>query len=279
MTRDDIQLCMEYWEIPLLESYIVKLEDAFEKELSKHQIARDYINVLIRSYAHCMLVMKEIVCLVKNGYPDGALARARRIYEDMMIAQYLNSHKADADFPRVIERYFDDQNIRAYDGLRKYYRSMKQEDKEKEYNKKLNKIIKKYCASKNFNKKKEEILTCNYWWATNSAMSFSTLSKCLDDEFAKLLYLRACYSIHAGAMGDVALLGRPYENGTKLYSGATYNGFSTPLQLSVSSICNLSEIVFENFGVPSPIPYRDFISLLQVYFKNATDEAKEQADA
>ena len=112
MTHHEIEQYLEYWQIPLLESYIEKLEEAFGNKISEITVERDFINVLMRSYPQCILVLKEVLCLIKNGYPDGALARARRIYENMIIAQYLNTHKNDADFSKVIERYFDDQNIR-----------------------------------------------------------------------------------------------------------------------------------------------------------------------
>lgn len=276
MTHHEIEQYLEYWQIPLLESYIEKLEEAFGNKISEITVERDFINVLMRSYPQCILVLKEVLCLIKNGYPDGALARARRIYENMIIAQYLNMHKNDADFSKVIERYFDDQNIRAYDGRKKYYRSMKQAGKADSCNRAINKIIRKYASGEKFHEKKKEILSNNYWWAKNSAMSFSRLSECLDDEYAQVLYVRACYSVHAGAMGDASLLGRPKTEEYRLYSGATYNGASTPLQLAVSSFANITETVFDNLGTESPVSTKEFIALLHTYFQNAADEMKAQ---
>lgn len=279
MTESEFQQYLEYWKIPLLESYIEKLEEGFGNQLSEVVIERNFINILIRSYPQCLLVMREILCLLKNGYPDGALARSRRIYENMIIAWHLNTHKTDADFSKVIERYFDDQNIRAYDGRKMYFRSMKQNGKADACNKAMNRIIKKYASGKNFDDKKKEILSNNYWWARNSAMSFSALSKCLDDEYAKVLYTRACYSIHAGAMGDVALLGRPKTETQHLYTCATYDGAAIPLQLAVSSLANITEVVFENFGIQSPVSGEEFLSLLQTYSKNSDEEMKERRNA
>ena len=107
-------------------------------------------------------------------------------------------------------------------------------------------------------------------------MTFSQLCKCLDDDYAHLLYTRACYSVHAGAFGDVALLGRPKLDGAHLYSGATHTGAAAPLQLAVSSFANITEVVFENFNVPSPVSNEDFISLLHTYLQNANEEMTEQ---
>lgn len=272
MTDDELELYLEYWKIPLLESYIEKLEEAFGNGISEIYIEQNFLNVLIRSYPHCILVLREVIILIKNGYPDGALARARRIYENMMIAQYLNTHKTDNDFDKVIERYFDDRIIRAYDGRKKFYRSMKQANKADVCNKKINKIIRKYASPNHFNEKKKEIISNNYWWAKNSPMSFSHFSECLDDEYAKCLYLRACYSVHAGALGDVALLGRPALEYLQLYSGGTYNGAAMSMLLSVSSFCNITKVMFENLKTPSPVSNEEFLALLHTYFKNCAEE-------
>lgn len=107
-------------------------------------------------------------------------------------------------------------------------------------------------------------------------MSFSKLSECFADEYAKTLYIRACHSVHAGAMGDAALLGRPKTQEYRLYSGTTFNGASIPLQLAVSSFANITDTVFENLGVESPVSTEDFITLLYVYFQNSAKEMKEQ---
>ena len=110
-------------------------------------------------------------------------------------------------------------------------------------------------------------------------MTFGKLSECLDDEYAKVLYIRACYAVHAGAMGDVALLGRPQTNSIYLYSGGTYNGAATPLELAVSSLANITEILFEQFGTSSPVSSKEFLSLLQTYIENNHEEIEEQQNA
>lgn len=276
MTDKEIVECMEYWRISLLEQYINKLEDAFEEEIKKHNIGKNFINILIRSYAHSFLVMKEIICLIKNGFPDGALARARRLYEEMVIALYMQNHKSDCDFDAVVERYFDDQDIRAYSGRIEYFKIFNNNVEIANCDTKICDIVKKHTSSsKKIDAKRREILSNNYWWANNNRMSFRKLSECLNDDYTKLLYLRACYSVHASAMGDIALLGRENPDGAKLYSGATYNGFSVPLLLAVYSLSVMSEIVFENFDIPSPIKNEDFAELIQLYFKHSAEENKE----
>ena len=275
MTTQEYNHYCEYWKIPLLEVYIDKLEDAFGNALSEIVIERNFVNVLVRAYPQCILVLKEVLCLLKHGFPDGALARARRIYENMVIAAYLHCHKGDADFPDVIDRYFDDQHLRAYYGRQRLFLSMKQDSKATDCNKAINRIIGKHTSQGKFQEKKKEILSNNYWWAKNRAMSFSKMSECIDDKYAKTLYLRACHSVHAGAMGDVALLGRPQTKEQCLYSGPTFDGASVPLQLAVWSFDNMTSIVFDALGVSSPVSNEDFSVLLETYFNNSAEEMKE----
>ena len=106
-----------------------------------------------------------------------------------------------------------------------------------------------------------------------------TWAKPSDTFWSSLTMTVAPSTIHAGAMGDVALLGRPQTEVQQLNSGATYNGASIPLQLAVSSLGNITEVVFENFEVPSPVSNEDFLSLLHTYFKNSAEEMKEQKNA
>ena len=108
----------------------------------------------------------------------------------------------------------------------------------------------------------------------HNGWGFTTI-RWIDDKYAKTLYLRACHSVHAGAMGDVALLGRPQTKEQCLYSGPTFDGASVPLQLAVWSFDNMTSIVFDALGVSSPVSNEDFSALLETYFSNSAEEMKE----
>lgn len=79
-------------------------------------------------------------------------------------------------------------------------------------------------------------------------MTFTKLEEEFDVPFLKLLHKRAHVAVHAGAMADNALLGRPNPNGNIVYTGSTMYGFSIPLLLSMSSFWNITEIVGGKLG-------------------------------
>lgn len=67
---------LKFWKIEELSEVVEVLEDAFGDTIEKYKSGLTYNDILIRAYAYAIIVMKEIVCLLSNGFPDGALARA-----------------------------------------------------------------------------------------------------------------------------------------------------------------------------------------------------------
>ena len=63
---------------------------------------------IVRLFARATLSMCEIYTLMNNGYPEGAFALSRQIYETIVLMDYLTKHKNDE---AMIERYFDDIEI------------------------------------------------------------------------------------------------------------------------------------------------------------------------
>lgn len=275
MTTEQLVQCVDVWRLPMLENIIMQLEDSFGAEIEKYKIKNDYNNVQLRSYAHGILVMKEILCLLKSGFPDGALARARRMYEQMIILLYMEIHKNDSDFEKMVDKYFDDHNIRAYFNQIEWLAQSKYEAQKQSCEQALHTIIQKYAPVGSEEKKLKSIMVNSYWWSGET--SFNKLSSCLNDPFAQILYRRACFSIHASAMGDFALLGRDNSEGENVYTGVTYSGFEAPLLLSLVSFNHMTDIVFENFHISKPLISKNINDLLEFYMsilfdKNKTDE-------
>lgn len=256
---------MEYWKLNDLKNIIVEFEDSFGTEIEKYKADVDYNNILIFSYARSIIIAKEILCLLNNGFPDGALTLARRLYEQMIILYYLENHKSDSNFQKVVERYFDDQNFRAYDSQVEWCDLYKNDSGKKIVKQKRYDIANKYLTKKNVDCQIKYMRTHNYWWTGDETMTFNKLSKCFDDPFAKILYRRACVSTHASAMGDFALLGRMNVDGNNIYTGATFYEFSAPLLLTTYSFYHSSKFVFCNFGIKKSIEKLEI--LMNYYMK------------
>lgn len=68
-------------------------------------------DVLTRLHAKGCLISREIVCLLKNGFPDGAHARWRALHEIAVTALFLARHEKD-----TTERYVSHEIIDSYKG-------------------------------------------------------------------------------------------------------------------------------------------------------------------
>ena len=63
---------------------------------------------IIRLFIRATLSMCEIYTLMNNGYPEGAFALSRQIYEAIVLMDCLAKYGSDE---AMIERYFDDIEI------------------------------------------------------------------------------------------------------------------------------------------------------------------------
>ena len=266
MISDDVN--KEYWRLLELENCVEVLEEAFGAGIEHYKTEENFATVQIRAYAYSIVVMKEIICLLKNGFPDGALARARRLYEQLMLIDFFNNRKLSDDFENLIKRYCDSQNISAYENRIALYDFFKDEELKKDAENKLSSLKEKY---KRYIK--EGSFAPSYWWTGNAKYkSFNSIQKEYDEPFAQILYRRACISTHASAIGDFAMLGRNNLNGEIIYTGRTQNGFSTPLILATLSYYEITSIVFVNLKITCPEVYLKLYELIQYYQETFFDE-------
>lgn len=266
----------EYWEINRLETDILVLEDIFGSHIGGHKSGVTFDDIQIRAYAHAIIVFKEIICLLRNGFPDGALARARRLYEQLIIYNYLNSQKEKPKFNDLITRYCDSQNINAYINLISLYDFFQDTAKKQEAKQKLSVYKNKYKRYKKHTQNRAYLP--DYWWTGDSRYdSFNKLQNLYNEPFAKIMYKRACISSHAGAMGDFALLGRP-DLDDHIYTGATFYGFSIPLLLATLAFYETTNMVFINLGIEFPEKEHTDLYELIKYYQNTFFEDKLPKD-
>ena len=256
-----------FWKIDELEQIVTALEHAFGEALSTQKNMRDYANIQIRAYAHAIIVMKEILCLIKSGFPDGALTLARRLYEQIVMLSFFEKRKNQADFDELVQRYYDSHTILAYTDQKLAADFFKNQKQSNNLRNKINKRKKKYTHLLPKNS-----YVPDYWWTGEQNIdSFGAMQKEYDNPFGKILYKRACLSTHVSAMGNFALLGRP-ELDRKIYTSATFSGHQIPLILSVYSFGDMSSIVFNNLQIQLPDNYEKLMELVHYYFTVWSDE-------
>lgn len=257
----------EYWRLPQLIDILSESMDLFANEVKKYHAERNYRHVLFVGYNKAILTMKEIITLLNAGYPDGALARARNVYEQMCVMMFLEKRKNDGEFSDLIERYNADLYIRYYSNMILWHTYFQQEEHRKRCQNEMDQLLAQYRSGKKDPKYKP------YWWAGKN--SFNELSNEVDMQLMKILYNRACLATHAGAMGDFALLGRG-ENleGNLLDSTETSKGFSVPLLLGFGSFAVLSQIVFSNLEIEAEKLWLLMEALIRYYQQEFAKEAQ-----
>lgn len=188
--------------------------------------------------------------MLVNGYPDGALSRAREVYEQMVIAFYINNNYSD----QLIKRYFADYELKVYKNRKLLYVKLK--DIVNIHKEKYQELENK-CQQKIDNLKQQYgKINGDYWWVLDNRInSFNDMQDNVGAELLLILYKRACISTHAGALGDTALLGRDNRKGSLLRTDQTWEGFEAPILLLFGSFDILTQIVFNHFKIDLPDGY------------------------
>ena len=81
---------IEKWKLNELVSVVDDLESTICDEVNKSNLKffHDYKSLLFFMAGKSVITMKEILCLVQCGYPEGALSIARNLYEQFIIAEF-----------------------------------------------------------------------------------------------------------------------------------------------------------------------------------------------
>lgn len=230
------------WDLNNWWQILISCEDIASKVAVKIKIGNNIDNVIIKNYTRIILSLREMYTLLLNGYPDGALSIARNIYEISIITQFI--YKNYISNKNLIDRYSVDQDVKAYRNKRELYKILINRGSEFDFLKEHQ----RECSQqlKNLEKSYGNIYA-EYWWANgvlnSKRISFRQIDLSVNnDKLLRVLYNRACISIHASSMGSVALLGRDNEKGDRLYSSHTEDGFEAPLLLGMISLENITDI-------------------------------------
>ncbi|MCH1962973.1 DUF5677 domain-containing protein [Clostridium perfringens] len=172
---------------------ILDFNSNFDKILGKS------INRIFRNY-------NEIVCLLKNGFPEAALARWRTLYENIIIVIYILMQD---DKERMANSYIENQEIIDLKNLKKYIEySEKSESELEKINIKVEDLDKE-----NLNKKVKD-----YSWSGKN--SFKEIQDSINIGDYYIYYATASWCIHSGNYKSLILL-ESYE-GDETYLRSKY---------------------------------------------------------
>ena len=196
---------------------------------------------IIRLFARATLSMCEIYTLMNNGFPEGAFALSRQIYEAIVLLDYLTTHKDDKE---MIERYFDDIEITKIETQIKI-KEYAQEEKNSAEDA-LNAYAKKYFNFCNTNNQFSD-----YWWVEKGC-TFSKLSQQTNYP-SDYMYKETCNVTHMSLFNSTIYTGND-QNGILI--GETYDGVEKSGWYSMLCFC----VAMDLFGQICAIDLTDLIS-------------------
>ena len=220
------------------------------------KIPNTFTRIAGESYSKAIITTKEILTLLYHGYPEGAMALSRILYESMVIMRFLYMHRDDE---KLLERYIDDYHVKVSRDRIKYCNylldySENEEEKEEaqrlkiEARKEHNKLKEKYSEFLSYNKQGNYLH--DYWWIGNVVKSrnFGAIQNEVTLENLKILYVLSCYRAHSGIVGNSVRFGTILDE-TKLSTKGSLDGFQIPLCFSLVCFGILTETMFKTISV------------------------------
>jgi len=231
----------------------VHSRNASLKKGKKKQLREILIRLLVRG---CQ-VTDEIICLLENGFADGAMARWRTLHEIAVVAAVISQHGED-----IAERYVDHQAVESKRALEKYMACYKDLGYKPLPAREQTKIRKAY--DKAITKYGPEFKT-DYGWAAlhlkNPRPSFAHLEKEAGRAEMRSYYQLGNDNIHAGIKSMYVRLGLMDYDG--LLSGRSNGGLMEPGQNAANTLTQLSAIVCLSEPIMDDLVAGDMMRMLR----------------
>jgi len=211
------------------ESYVEDLHrESAEEESSSDPVLTDVLTAL-----HCRAcrTAREVVCLLKAGYADGAHARWRSLHELAVTANFLVEHLGDTP-----QRYLEHAAVERFRAAEKYQQHCETlgydpftEEEMAELKEAFDDVVAKFGAP----------FREDYGWAAEALQkarpTFTQIEASLDMAHWRPWFRLACQSVHAGSQGMHFALGLAHDTPGMLLAGASDAGLADPAhQMAIS---------------------------------------------
>jgi hypothetical protein len=214
-------------------------QGAHERESTRKRAKPEQVpELLIRLLVRACQVTDEILCLLENGFADGAMARWRTLHEITVVATIISQHGET-----IAERYLAHQAVESKKAMDKYlacyqqlgYRALPVREQQKiigNYDKAIAQYGKPFKT--------------DYGWAAshlkNDRPSFADLEVAAGRSDMRAHYQMGNDNIHAGVKSMFIRLGL-LENYTGLLSGRSNAGLTEPGQNAALTLTQLAALV------------------------------------
>ncbi len=224
--------------LEMLQMICVESGEVFNKSYRPSAVKNQDIlfEALIRIHARACHVTSEILCLLKNGYSDGAHSRWRTLHELTVTAFFISKHGKLA-----AEHFLAHEIVENYKAMCQYNEHAKKLNlkpfKKKEIaqsKSQFDSIIKKY--GNNFK--------TSYGWASvflgNKRPNFSDIEKDTNFEHMRPYFKWASDNVHANIKGIRNKLGLCETNEDVLLVGQSNSGMTDPAHMTALSMTQIT---------------------------------------
>jgi len=246
-------------------------QQAHEREISRRKHKKKQLReILIRLLVRGCQVTDEIICLLENGFADGAMARWRTLHEIAVVAAVISRHGES-----IAERYVAHQAVESKRAMDKYlgcykelgYRPLPAREQEK-IRKNYDRALAKYGRD----------FKGDYGWAglhlKNPRPSFAALEKEAGRAEMRAFYQMGNDNIHAGIKSMYVRLGLLDYDG--LLSGRSNGGLTDPGQNAAHTLTQLAALVCLSNPTVDDLVAGDMIRALRDEIPNSFWRADKQ---
>lgn len=233
---------IDYFEsiIELIASYTYSFTETFYEEAYKNNNL--LFNALQNIQARSLLVSRECLTLIKNGYPDGAFSRWRTIYELSVIGKLLYDENNDD----LCERYLNYYHIQEYKDEKNSRERGHQDHTDESF-----KILKQNYDFM-INKYGKDYDNGDYGWANSlfnqKKVTFKQIKDKVDMDKLYGYYKLSSTYIHGNHKANEESLGLiPNLEKLKLVGPSNY-GLSIPMQNVAISLVHISTYFFLTYS-------------------------------
>lgn len=217
----------------------------------------DLREVLVALHAKACLTTNEIICLMENGFPNGAYSQWRSLYEVLIVSLFLRQHYS----PELVQSYVDHGTYEKTKAFHEYELAFKKLgfDPPTEAEVKMNEQVKS-----DLKKKYDKLFFQPYGWAAEElkklklAANFRSIEEAVELSHWRPFYKHSSQGVHAGAQGLSSQLGVE-DSDHILLIGKSYKHMLDPAQTTVISfgqltvnllLCAHHEKPLEQFHLP-----------------------------
>ena len=196
------------------------------------------LRAVTESHAKAVLVAREAICLLKSGYPDGALSRWRTLHEVDVIALFIASHDQE-----TAEKYIDSYWVREAKAAREFQEHAIHLGLEPIPDEQLRSIER---LSQQSLEKWGNDLEHPWGWAAavlgspKKNWNLGALERQIGMTALRCMFTWACYHNHAGYQPSMALLGCAGIEEPVYLVGQSDCGFSDPIRLIADSLTRVT---------------------------------------